>query len=145
MSRNEEEKRMMETWHKVKDELYQGGLVRLDDTARSLITLSSSLITVGFTVLAGLIGNEILKSSSPPLWLAFSGFFCFMLATVSAVAVLFRRQFKIEQLSPPPQISSEWERIQSIKNAYLKWAYFFFTAGVILEILAIFLLIVLGT
>jgi hypothetical protein len=144
LSQKDEEKEMVKTWRKVKNELYQGGLARLDDTAKSLITLSSSLITVGFSVLAGLIGNKILKASSPPLWLAFFGFFCFMLATLSAVVVLFRRQFKIEQLSPPPEISSEWERIQSIKGAYLKWAYFFFTAGVILEILAIFLMIVLG-
>jgi hypothetical protein len=145
LSQKEEEKRMVETWHKVKDELYQGGLVRLDDTAKSLITLSSSLITVGFSVLVGLVGNKILKASSPPLWLAFSGFFCFMLATVSAVAVLFRRQFKIEQLSPPPEISTEWERIQTTKNMWLKLAYIFFTVGVMFEILAIFLLITLGT
>jgi hypothetical protein len=142
--KDEEIKRMVATWHKVKDELYQGGLARLDDTAKSLITLSSSLITVGFTVSAGLVGNKLLKASSPPLWFAFLGFLFFMLATISAVAVLFKRRFMIIQTSLPADISGEWERIQTLKNNWLKVAYIFFTIGVICEILAIFLLTALG-
>lgn len=139
---DEEERRMAETWKKVKDALYAEGLDRLDETAKSLVSLSSVLITIGFSVTSAMVSSKILQISHVSLWFSFSGFFCFMLSTISGVLVIFRRPFRIEQLSTPPEISSEWEHIQSVKYRCVKWAYIFFIAGVVLEIVAIFSLIV---
>jgi len=140
----EEEKRMMKTWQKVKDSLYEKTLDNLDDTAKSLISLSSILITVGFSVIGAMVGYEILKPSYISLWLSLFGFGCFMVSTILGVLVIFRRPFRIEQLALPAEISSEWERIRSIKHRYIKWAYFFFSFGVIFQIIAMMFLITLG-
>jgi hypothetical protein len=139
-----EEERMIKTWQKVKDSLYEGALDRLDDTAKSLISLSSILITVGFTVIGAMVGYEILKPSYISLWLSLFGFGCFMVCTVLGVLVIFRRPFRIEQLASPAKISSEWERIRSIKYRYMKLAYFLFSVGVIFQIIAMIFLITLG-
>jgi len=139
-----EEERMIKTWKKVKDSLYEGGLDRLDDTAKSLVRLTSILITVGFSVIGTMVGYEILKPSYISLWLSLLGFGCFMFSTILGVLVIFRRPFRFEQLALPPKISSEWERIRSIKYGYMKWAYFFFSVGVIFEIIAMVSLITFG-
>lgn len=139
-----EEERMIKTWQKVKDSLYEGALDRLDDTAKSLVGLSSILITVGFSVIGAMVGYEILKPSCISLWLSLFGFGCFMVCTLLGVMVIFRRPFRIEQLASAPEISSEWEQIRSVKYRYMKWAYFFFSAGVIFQIIAMVFLITLG-
>jgi hypothetical protein len=140
----DEEKRMIDTWLKVKSALYEGGLDGIDDTAKSLVNLSSILITVGFSVIGAMVGSKILELSLFSLWLSLFGFGCFMVSTILGILVIFRRPFKIEQLSLPPEISSEWERIRSIKYRYLKWAYLFFGIGVIFEIIAMISLVALG-
>lgn len=139
-----EEERMVKTWQKVKDSLFEGALDRLDDTAKSLISLSSILITVGFSVIGAMVGYKILKPSYISLWFSLLGFGCFMVCTVLGVLVIFRRPIRIEQLSSSAEISSEWERIRSIKYKYMKWAYLFFSAGVIFQIIAMIFLITLG-
>ena len=141
---NEEEDRMIGTWEKIKDDLYAGGLDRLDDTAKSLIRLTSILITVGFSVIGTMVGYKILKLSYISLWLSLLGFVFFMFSTILGVLVIFRRPFRFEQLALPPKISSEWERIRSTKYWYMKWAYFFLSVGVIFEIIAMVSLIALG-
>lgn len=136
--------RMVDTWQKVKADFYAQGLDRIDTTAKSLITLSSALITVGFSVIGAMVGSKILESSVISLWLALCGFGFFMLSTVLSVLVLFRRPIRIEQLALPPQISAEWERIRSTKFRYLKSAYFVFGLGVVFVTMALFFLVLLG-
>jgi len=144
-SKNEtEEERMVKTWRKVKYGLYEKGLDNLDATAKSLVSLSSALITVGYSVIGAMVGYGVLESSTSSLWLALLGFGCFMMSTLLNILVIFRRPLKIEQLSEPPKISSEWDRIRGIKYRYLKLAYLFFGVGVIFVTIAIFFLILLG-
>ena len=133
-----EVERMVKTWRKVKADFYEKGLERIDATAKSLITLSSALITVGFSVIAAMVGYKVLESSAISLWLALLGFGFFMLSTILSVLVIFRRPIRIEQLALPPKISSEWERIREIKFRYLKSAYFVFGIGVIFLAMALF-------
>ena len=128
---------MVKIWEKIKDSVYEGGLDKLDETAKSLMTLSSALITVGFTVTAALVNAKILQVSHVSLWLSFSGFFCFMLSTISSALVLFRRPFNIVQISEAPAISDAWHKISSTKYKFMKWAYVFFIVGIISEIVAI--------
>jgi hypothetical protein len=128
---------MVKVWEKIKDSIYEGGLDKLDETAKSLMTLSSALITVGFTVTAALVNAKILQVSHVSLWLSFSGFFCFMLSTISSALVLFRRPFNIVQISEAPAISDAWHKVSSTKYKFMKWAYVFFIVGIILEIVAI--------
>lgn len=134
--------RMQETWIKIKDDLYAKGLDRLDDTAKSMITLSSALITLGFTVTSAIVGAKILQGSYVPLWFSFSGFFFLMLSTISAVLVVYRRPSEIVQDSLPPAISTAWKNSLDYKYRCMKAAYFCFLVGVILEIVAIFSLLV---
>jgi hypothetical protein len=133
---------MVRVWQKIKDSVYEEGLNKLDETAKSLVTLSSALITVGFTVTAALVNAKILQVSHVSLWLSFSGFFCFMLCTISSALVIFRRPFNIDQLSKGPSISTAWGEISSTKSRFMRWAYVFFIVGIILEIVAIASLIV---
>jgi len=141
MSKNEsdakEVEHMVRVWEKIKDSVYEGGLDKMDETARALVTLSSALITVGFTVTAALVNAKILQVSHASLWLSFSGFFCFMLSTISSTLVVYRRPFDIVQISEAPAISKAWHKISSTKYRFMKWAYIFFIAGIILEIVAI--------
>jgi hypothetical protein len=137
-----EEARMEKVWGKVKESLYQEGLDKLDETAKSLVTLSSALITIGFSVTAAMVNAKILQVSHVSLWFSFSGFFCFMLSTISCVLIIFRRPFRIGQLALPLDISSAWENSRSTKYWFMKWAYAFFFVGTVLEIVAIASLIV---
>jgi hypothetical protein len=139
-----EEELMVTTWRKFKTDLYEKGHDKLDANAKSLVTLSSALITVGFTVIGAMVGNEILTASAISLWIALLGFGCFMVSTISNILVIFRRPTGITQLSKPPVISAEWDRIRAIKYRYLKIAYSFFGLGVILVTISLFSLILLG-
>jgi hypothetical protein len=139
-----EVERMVNTWRKVKADFYEKGLDGIDATARSLITLSSALVTVGFSVIGAMVGYKVLESSVISLWLALCGFGFFMLSAILGVLVIFRRPIRIDQLALPREISSEWARIRSIKFRYLKSAYFVFGAGVVFVTIALFFLILLG-
>ncbi len=139
-----EEDRMAKMWCKVKSDLYEKGLDDLDATAKSLVTLSSALITVGFTVIGGLVGTNLLNMSIESLWIALLGFGFFMVSTLLNILVIFRWPLKIEQLAEAFDISSAWVRIRDKKYQYLKWAYLSFGVGVIFVTIAIFFLIYLG-
>jgi len=139
-----EEERMMKTWLKVKDKLYENSLDGLDETAKSLVSLSSILITVGFGVIGALHSAEVLKVSSSSILVSLFGFGCFMTSAVLGILVIFRRPFKFEMLALPHEISSEWARIRTIKYKFLKGAYLFFGIGVVSEIIAMVLLVILG-
>lgn len=140
----DEIREMVKTWREVKADLYKKGLDRLDDTANSLVKLSSVLITVGFTVIGTMVGYEILKLSYTSLWLSLFGFGCFMVSTVLGVLVIFRRPFRIGQDALPRYISAEWDRIRSTKYSYMKWAYILFGVGIVFEIIAMVSLLTLG-
>lgn len=142
--RKKEEKRMMKTWMEIKDKLYEKSLESLDETAKSLVSLSSILITIGFGVIATLHQAEVLKASSYSIWFSLFGFGGFMVSTILGILVIFRRPFKFEMLALPHEISSEWARIRTIKQKFLKRAYLSFGIGVVSEIIAMVLLVILG-
>ena len=139
-----EAQRMAKMWVKVKSDLYEKGMDNLESTAKSLVGLSSALITVGFTVIGGMVGSNLLDLSVEALWIASLGFIFFMLSTILSILVIFRWQFNIHQLAEAYEISSEWVRIRDLKFQFLKWAYIFFGIGVIIVTISIFSQIYFG-
>ena len=139
-----EAQRMANMWVKVKSDLYEKGLDNLDATAKSLVGLSSALVTVGFTVIGGMVGSSLLDISLQALWIASLGFIFFMLSTILSILVIFRWKFNIHQLAEAYEITSEWARIRDLKFQFLKWAYVFFGIGVIIVTFSIFSQIFFG-